>query len=99
MALKKHTRKHGFLLDHDDQLRFDNGGTLRKSAPLPRVELDAQDTEHIFRWIVSGSLPFSVIENKEFVSLIRLFYPTYVFLVATLFQGVFWQHSKRDQAK
>ena len=76
--LKKHVRKHGLLLDHDDRHRFDNGGTLRKSAPLPPAEQNEQGMKQIYRWIVSGSLPFSVIDNREFVRLLRLFDPTYV---------------------
>lgn len=72
-TLAKHARRHGFLLENDRQARFGSSGNLQCFTPLPRPELEAKVLSQLSRWIVSGFIPLSVTEDKEFVRLLHLF--------------------------
>ena len=77
-SLSKHAKRHGYLLEHGDQRRFDFSGVLVSATSLPRDELVKRATKQISCWIVSATLPFSAVEYKGFCELLHLFDATYL---------------------
>lgn len=78
-TLRNHARKHGFLMDTSAQQQAVISFGERRMATLsnernhPAAEMKEKVLQQICSWVCSATLPFSVVENEEFIKLIRMF--------------------------
>lgn len=74
-TLRSHSRIHGFLLEEDTQKLFMADGSLQATVQMPKRELEERVVQQICSWVVSSSLPFSSVEEAEFLKLINIICP------------------------
>lgn len=70
-TLTNHLRKHGLLLEEDDQQRFGADWKLGSKTPLPIEQRQYRVEEAMATFVIQSSVSFAVVENDYFVKLIH----------------------------
>lgn len=86
-TIRKHLRKHRFLLENNGQLRFSVSGSLIYVVIPSSEELQEIFEKVLFKWIVETMQPFKCFSQESFQQL-RCSVPLRKFQVARQFKGV-----------